>query len=64
MLLFYLFPLLFEILLKYSGFLDFVIIRYMIAASFVGFYNTPLMRRLLPVPHNTSITKVMYNNPV
>lgn len=33
-------------------------VSYMMAASMVGFYSSPLLRRLAPVPHNTSMIKV------
>ena len=32
---------------------------YMTAASLIGFFNAPLLRRLRPRPHDTSLIKVM-----
>lgn len=39
-----------------------ILIVYMTAASLLGFFNTPLLRRLRPRPHDTSMIKIIINS--
>ena len=50
----------FDVVLFFLTSIGFMI-RYMITASLVGFYSTPVIGRFLPVPHETSMLKVITN---
>lgn len=48
----------------FGAIVEVILILYLLIASVVGFYGAPFFRSLIPVPHDTPMTKIIMNSLV